>query len=90
MKQQQLREGVVLEDDALGQPALAMPRSWGKSQGLSLPSSSRKYFSKYQLGQQKRDLLRPAAFQVVQRVDAGFADNRGILGLGRNVGRGEG
>ena len=32
MQQQQLREGVVLAGEALGQPALAMPSSCGKSQ----------------------------------------------------------
>src|SRR3989304_3436572 len=46
-------------------------------------------FLQRQLGQQERDLVGPAAFQIVKRVDTGFTDDGGSLGLGREVGRRE-
>ena len=44
-QQKQLRERVVLAGDALGQPALRDAEQLREEPGLSLPSSSRKYFS---------------------------------------------
>ena len=68
---------------------LAMASSCGKSQGLSLPSSSRKYFSSVSLASRKATSLGRRRFEVVERVDAGLADDGRVLGLRGDVGGGE-
>ena len=87
-EQQQLREGVVLERDAFSEPALWRCRAVAKSHGLSLPSHAEVSLQR-ELGQQKGDFVGPAALEIVEGVDAGFADDGRVLGLGGYVGSGE-
>ena len=88
-QQQQLREGVVLERDAFGQPALGDAEQLREEPGLVVAVVVAEVFLQRQLGQQEGDLVGPAALEVVERVDAGFADDGRVLGLGRDVGGGE-
>ena len=69
---------------------LAMPSSCGKSQGLSLPSSSRKYFSSVSLASRKATSFGRRRFKSSSVWMLGCADDGGVLGLGRDVGRREG
>ena len=89
-QEQQLREGVVLAVDALGQPALGDGQQLREEPGLVVAVVVAEVFFQRELGQQESDFVRPAALQVVQRVDARLADDGGVLGLGRDVGRREG
>ena len=85
-QQQQLREGVVLERDAFGEPALGDAEQLREEPGLVVAVVVAEVFLERELGQQKGDLVGPAALEIVEGVDAGFADDRRVLGLGRNVG----
>ena len=89
IKQQQLRESVVLERDAFGQPALGDVEQLREQPRLVVAVVVAEVFLQRQFGQQKRDFVGPAALQIVERVDAGFADDGSVLGLGGNVGGGE-
>ena len=88
-QQQQLREGVVLERDALGEPALGDAEQLREEPGLVVAVVVAEVFLQRQLGQQEGDLVGPAALQIVEGVDARFADDGRVLGLGRDVGGGE-
>ena len=99
-QEQQLRKGVVLAvSRTSASQRLVIASSCGKSQLTSLSNRARgsvrsrrpaEVFFQRELGQQEGDLVQPAALQLVERVDARLAHDRGILGLGRDVGRGEG
>ena len=88
-QQQQLREGVVLERDTFGEPVLGDAEQLREQPGLVVAVVVAEIFFQRELGQQERDLVEPAALQIVERVDAGFADDRRVLGLGGNVGSGK-
>ena len=88
-QQQQLREGVVLERDALGEPAFGDAEQLREEPGLVVAVVVAEVFLQRELGQQEGDLVGPAALEIVQGVDARLADDRGVLGLGRDVGGGE-
>ena len=89
-QQQQLREGVVLERDAFGQPAFGDAEQLREEPGLVVAVVVAEVFFQRELGQQEGDFVRPAALEIVEGVDAGFADDGRVLGLGGNVGGGEG
>ena len=88
-QQQQLREGVVLERDAFGQPAFGDAEQLREEPGLVVAVVVAEVFLQRELGQQESDFVGSAALEIVERVDAGFADDGRVLGLGGNVGGGE-
>ena len=88
-QQQQLREGVVLERDAFGQPALGDAEQLREEPGLVVAVVVAEVFLQRELGQQEGDFVGPAALEIVEGVDAGFADDGRVLGLGGDVGGGE-
>ena len=88
-EQQQLRKGIVLEDDALAYPAPGQVQELGEEPGFHIAIVVSEVFLQHQFSQEKDHLLLPAALEVVQGVDAGFADNGGIFRFDGNVGGGE-
>ena len=88
-QQQQCGKVLSLQRDALGQPALGDAEQLREEPGLVVAVVVAEVFLQRQLGEQEGDFLRPAALEIVERVDAGFADDGRVLGLGRDVGGGE-
>ena len=88
-QQQQLREGVVLERDACGQPAFGDAEQLREEPGLVVAVVVAEVLLQRKLGQQEGDFVGPAALEVVERMDTLFADDGRVLGLGRDVGGGE-
>ena len=68
---------------------LAMP-AVGETARLVVAVVVAEVFFQRQLGEQEGDLVGPAALEVVEGVDARFADDRSVLGPGGDVGGGEG
>ena len=102
-EQEQLRKRVVLACHAFRQPLPCDRQDLRKQPALHVgikamvsrlsavffSLSSRKYFLKRELREQKCDLVVAPPFQIIERVYARFADNRMILGFRRNIGRGQ-
>ena len=84
-QQEQLRKGVILERDALSQPPLGDRQQLREEPRLVVAFVVAEVFFQRQLRQQEGDLVGAAALEVVQRMDAGFADDGRVLGAGRNI-----
>ena len=81
---------MVLEGDTFGQPAFGDRQQLRKEPGLVVAVIVAEILLQRQSGQQEGDLVRPAALEIVQGVDAGFADDRRVLRLGGDVSGGVG
>ena len=81
-QQQQLPEGVVLEYDAFIEPAFGNAEQLREEPRLVVTVVVAEILFQRELGQQEGDFVGPAAFEIVERVDAGFADDGRVLGPG--------
>ena len=101
-QQQQLREGVVLERDAFIKPAFGNAEQLREEPMLHLAvklvlfGSISPYVAilpeilfQSELGEKEGDFVGPAAFEIVEGVDAGFADDGRVLGPGGDIGSGK-
>ena len=84
-EQQQLREGMILECDALSQPAFSDGEQLWEKPGLVVVVVIAKVFLEGELGQQESDFIGPVALQVVEGVNAGLAYDWFVLSCGGNV-----
>jgi hypothetical protein len=88
-QQQQLGEGVVLADQALGQPLAADGQQVGEQPGFDVLLIVPEMVFQQAFGKPESDLLGAFGPQVVQAVDDGLADDGGVLDLGGDVGGGQ-
>ena len=88
-KQQQLREGVVLERDAFCQPLFGDAEQLRKEPGLVVALVVSEVFFNRKLCQQESHLVGTTALEIVQGMNTRFSDNGRVLCLGGNVGSGE-
>jgi hypothetical protein len=87
-QQQKLRESVVFERNAFGDPAFSDGEQLRKETRLIVTVVAEVFFQS-ELREQEGDLVKTAALKLVERVDTGFADERRVLGLSGKIGGGE-